>query len=271
MSSSVPSKRLHAPNTLPAGKGILNWLVPVLNSTVGAKIIVAITGLGLTAFVIAHLIGNLKLLGGRDAINSYARFIKDFGPWLWVMRIGLLVTFVLHILLVLRLKERSSSARPIPYRFTNTIQASVASRSMIYTGLVILAFVLFHLAHYTFGYIGSATATDLSTNTVVETNYLNLVDQQGRHDVYSMMVAGFRHPLIALLYVLAQIAVFMHLSHGVASTLQTLGLNTPRLQPAIRVLGYVVALFVAVGNIALVAAVWTGNVPVLEAYANKPN
>lgn len=269
MSSSAPSKSLHPPNTLPAGKGLLSWLSPILKSTVGAKIIVAITGLGLTGFVIAHLVGNLKLLAGRDAINDYAKFLKDLGPVLWVARIGLLATFLLHVVLVLRLKERAAAARPVPYQYANTIQASVASRTMLYTGLLVLAFVLFHLAHYTFGWVSTTSATDLTTNAKVETNYLNLVDPQGRHDVYSMVVAGFRNPIISALYVIAQLALFLHLSHGIASTLQTLGLNTPRFQPAIRMLGYIIALLIAVGNIALVVAVWSGNVPVLETFTNK--
>src|SRR5207248_2495188 len=109
-------------------------------------------------FVIAHLIGNLKLLTGgpesRDAINAYAHFLKhDLGLLLWLVRAGLLAIFVLHLTLAIRLKLRSVAARPIPYSYARTVQAGVASRTMVWTGLVVGLFVLFHLAHYTFGWV----------------------------------------------------------------------------------------------------------------------
>ncbi len=270
MSSSVPSKRLHPPNRLPPGKGLTPWLASFLNSTIGSKILVALTGICLTGFVVVHMIGNLKIFGGPDAINSYARFLKDLGPLLWVARIGLLALVLLHLSLAIRLKLRSKSARPVPYQHPATIQASFASRTMLQTGLVILAFVLFHLAHFTFGAISTTTAHDTATNQSVETNYLNLIDAQGRHDVYSMVVAGFRNPIISILYILAQLALFTHLSHGVSSVFQSLGLNTPRFQPAIKTFGLTVAGVVAVANMAIVVAVWSGLVVPLESFVCLP-
>ena len=110
----------------------------------------------LTGFVIVHLIGNLQVLpafGGRDAINAYAKFLKDQGPLLWIARGGLLTVFVLHIFFALTLAWRARKARPIRYQYPATIQASAASVTMPWTGLAILAFAIFHFAHYTFGWV----------------------------------------------------------------------------------------------------------------------
>ena len=125
---------------------------------------------------------------------------------------------------------------------------------MLQTGLLIFVFLLFHLAHYTFGWIGTAT---VNGETV---SYLDLKDGNGLHDVYSMTILGFRNPIIAVLYILAQLLLMMHLSHGVGSVFQTLGANSPRWQPTIRLLSWAVALIVGLGNIAIVVAVWVGAV-----------
>ncbi|MCI0638704.1 MAG: succinate dehydrogenase cytochrome b subunit [Gemmataceae bacterium] len=253
MPSSVPTKRQLTPNSLPPGKGLLAWTLPVFSTTVGSKLLVGVTGAALTAFVIVHLIGNLKIFSGPDSINSYAKFLKDLGPLLWIMRFGLLFLFVLHIVLAIRLKLRSRSARPVPYVSEATIQASVASRTMIVTGLAILAYVVFHVAHFTLGWVQSVEITP-----GIYTNMLDLRDVEGRADVYTIMIYGFRNPLVSILYLAAQGFLFVHLSHGVASTFQTFGANSPRWQPAIRALGWAVAIFVCVGNSAIVLAVWTG-------------
>src|SRR5262249_8552839 len=128
-------------------------LVSMLSSTVGCKFIVALTGLALTLFVIGHFAGNLAMFRGRQAYNSYAYFLKSQGPLLWTARIGLLVVFVVHILLPLWLTGRSSRARPIGYQSKQVIQAGIGVRFMVLTGLLVLVFTVFHIAHYTFGTI----------------------------------------------------------------------------------------------------------------------
>jgi len=266
MSSLMPTKRDYSPNRLPDKKGLLDWLLPFVSSSVGGKITVAVTGLGLTGFVVVHLIGNLKLFAGRDAINSYAEFLKSWGVVLWIARFGLLLFFLLHIATAVRLRKRAREARPIPYQRPATIQATLASRTMLATGVAILVFVLFHLAHYTFGWLATTTATELGTGAKVTANYLSLVDASGRHDVYSMVVAGFRNPLIGLLYIVGQIALLTHLSHGISSTFQTLGLNAPRFQPTVKIAGYGLAAAIAFGNSLIVVAVWVGWIPIFETY-----
>ena len=264
MSRAAPTKRDHPTNTAPAGRGVRDWLKPFVTSSVGMKVTTALTGIGLTGFVIVHMVGNLQVLpafGGQDAINSYARSLKDLGPLLWVARGGLLAIFVLHVYLALTLAMRARTARPVPYRHPATIQASAASLNMHWTGLAILGFVIFHLTHFTFGWVNTATALDPGTGTMVDANYLSLVDAKGRHDVYSMVVAGFRNPVVSAIYLVAMAFLYLHLSHGIGSVFQTLGLNTPRTQPFVTGLSRTLAVLVVAGNVWIVIAVWAGLVP----------
>jgi succinate dehydrogenase / fumarate reductase cytochrome b subunit len=217
----------------------------LLDSSVGAKVLVALTGLGLVTFVVFHMIGNLKVFDGRDSLNAYAHFLKHgLGALLWIARGGLLAIFVLHIALAVRLKLRSRAARPVPYHYARSVQATAASRTMIWTGIVIGLFVVYHLAHFTFGWLHGVN--------------LDALDDKGRADVYAMVIAGFRNPVIVTLYVAAQLALFVHLVHGVQSSLQTLGLKNRRTRGAIWWLGFLVALTVLVGNLAIVFGVLSG-------------
>jgi succinate dehydrogenase / fumarate reductase, cytochrome b subunit len=263
MSTAVPSKRQLHPNTPPPGRGLGHWLGAHLRSTVGMKFLVALTGIGLTLFVIGHLVGNLAIFKGREALNNYAAFLKDQGPLLWAARIVLLTLFILHMVLSLKLRLRSAGARPIAYSYYQNIQASPAARYMVWTGVIILLFTAFHIAHYTLGVVSTA---QIEVNGQTQSvNYLDLrenpADPKSHHDVYAMTWFGFHHPLISVLYILAQLALILHLSHGVASTFQSLGLNTPRLQLTIRALSWAVALFVGLGNIIIVLAVWFNVLP----------
>src|SRR4051794_22955462 len=158
-------------------------------SSLGRKFLMALTGLGLTGFVIAHLLGNLQVFLGREALNSYAAGLKHLGGLLWIARGGLLAIFVLHVAYGVNLWLANRAARPVLYHFKQYREATLASRTMIWTGLVILVFVLFHLAHYTF--------------FLVSPDFSELHDAQGRHDVYAMTILGFRNPFISLLYVVA--------------------------------------------------------------------
>jgi succinate dehydrogenase / fumarate reductase cytochrome b subunit len=260
MSTASPTKRSYSPNTVAANRGLITWFTSLATSSVGAKVLTALTGTALTLFVIGHLVGNLKIFAGRDAINSYAHFLKEQGMFLWIARIGLLAVFVAHLSIALWLKLKAKAARPVAYAYPATIQASVASRTMPWTGLVILAFLLFHLAHYTLGMVGTAEARNTMTNNLVQVNYLDLRDEKGRHDVYSMMIAGFKNPIVSGLYIVAQLLLCVHLSHGIASAFQSLGLNSPKMQRGLRRFSWTVAILIAIGNIAIVVAVWTNTI-----------
>jgi len=261
MPSLAPLKREFQSNTIQGDPGLLAWFKRILASTVGGKYLVALTGIGLTGFVVIHMIGNLQVFAGQDAVNRYAKMLKDFGPLLWVARIGLLTIFLLHVVWAVRLSLRAKAARPIPYVHKDAVQATLASRTMLYTGLVVLAFLIYHLAHFTFGFVGGA---EIDGKTV---NYLDLRDAQGRHDVFNMIIFGFRNPVVSILYLVAQALLLLHLGHGIQSTFQTLGLSGPRWGSALRSLGWTLAFVVVAGNFAIVLAVWTGQIqPVAPIY-----
>ena len=224
-----------------------------IESTVGGKVLMALTGTGLVGFVVFHMIGNLKLISGPDAINHYAYFLKhDLGALIWIARAGLLGIFVLHIALAIRLTMKSRAARPVAYSHGKTVQASLSSRTMIWTGAVIGAFTLFHLAHYTFAW---TQGVERNGEWV---NFLSLKDAHGRHDVYEMMVAGFANVPMAVLYIAAQFVLFIHLWHGIQSAFQTLGLKNGRFRKPIDALGLAIALTVLLGNLAIVLSVQLG-------------
>ncbi len=242
------------PRTENAGGSAKAWAETYLGSSVGSKILIALTGAGLVTFVVFHLIGNLKLFQGREAINHYADFLKhDLGVLIWIARAGLLTIFVLHLTLAIRLKQKALAARPIGYIHQRSAQASPAATTMIWTGVVIGAFVLFHLAHYTFAWAHDAVGPD---GRLV--NYLELKDAKGRHDVYAMMISGFSTWWIAVLYLLAQVLLFVHLSHGISSVVQTLGLLNRRFTPAVKAFGVCLAGAIFLGNAAIVIGVWRG-------------
>ncbi len=150
----------------------MNEMIRPFRTSVGSKFLMSLTGLGLIAFVIVHMIGNLLVFAGRDALNSYAHMLKENGELLWLARGGLLTIFVVHVILGIRLTLANRAARPVRYQRDATVQASLASRHMLLTGLVLLAFILYHLAHFTLGVVVSrrhrspiiSTCTTRSTN-----------------------------------------------------------------------------------------------------------
>lgn len=252
-----------------------------LSSSLGTKYLMAITGVMLIGFVLTHMAGNLLFFAGPDALNSYAHGLKARPYLLWPARAGLLAVFVLHLLLALRLKWQNSNARPVKYEYEDTLQASWASRHMLLTGLVLLAFVVFHLAHYTFGVVEQAEAQVIEGKKVEITGsnkkgqarpYLDLAetrpvgrkdfvpspasrlsdasrsDVEARHDVYSMVVNGFTNWLIVGPYLVAMLFLALHLWHGGSSWLQSLGLNSSGWRGVVGFVGPALALVVFVGN-----------------------
>ena len=241
-------------------RGAAPFVWAFLDSSVGAKVTVALSGLGLVGFTIFHMIGNLKVFQGPEAINGYAYFLThNLGALIWIARAGLLAIFLLHLTLALRLSLRSKAARPVPYAHPGSVQATLTSRTMIWSGVVVGLFVLFHLAHFTL--LGFQTV-EVNGKPV---NYLDLKVQGDplKHDVYSMVVAGFTTPWLAVLYIVTQVVLFLHLLHGVQSSFQTLGLKNGRFAPAIRVLGFAVATLILLGNLTIVIGVWLGWAPPL--------
>jgi succinate dehydrogenase / fumarate reductase cytochrome b subunit len=241
-------------------------VLPV-ESSLGKKYLMALTGLGLVLFVLAHMVGNLLIFVGRDSINSYSQGLHNLGGLLWVARGGLLVIFVLHLAYGLRVTFENRKARPDRYVYERTVHADWASRHMLLTGVLLFAFVLYHLAHFTF-HIVHAPLVRESASVVVPYNY-GALEQRGwkigeppRHDVYAMVVFGFRNPWIALSYLFFQAVLWLHLWHGGSSWFQSLGLNHPRYNRLIRWTGPVLATLVLVGNCSIPLACWTGLLPI---------
>jgi succinate dehydrogenase / fumarate reductase, cytochrome b subunit len=243
---------------------LMNVLLRPWRSSLGAKYVMALTGISLLGFVIAHMLGNLLIYVGPDALNSYAHALKDKPALLWTARSGLLIIFLLHLVLAIRLTLQNQNARGVAYVYEDTVQASWASRHMLLTGLVLLAFIVFHLAHFTFGII----TTTNSYSKGEHINYLDLRDpadpaahssaEGPRHDVYRMVVDGFRNWVITLTYVIAQVFLWLHLWHGASSWFQSLGLNHPAYNPLIRAFGPVVSTAILIGNCSIPLAVLSG-------------
>lgn len=213
-------------------------------SSIGRKAVVAVTGTLFIFFIIAHLLGNLNMFFGQEAMNSYAAFLKSIPGPLWTARIGLLVIFLVHIIFALKLKLENNSARPQKYVASNTAQASIASRTMAQTGMLILAFVIYHLLHFTLG--------------IVEPDSFSVQDAQGRHDVYSMVVIGFKNPIIAASYIVAMLFLALHLSHAVQSVFQSFGFTNDNSRETFTKISTVFAVLIFLGYISIPVSVLTG-------------
>jgi succinate dehydrogenase / fumarate reductase, cytochrome b subunit len=223
-----------------------------LRSSLGQKYIMAVTGLGFLGFVIAHLLGNLLIFAGPDAINTYAEKLKDLGPGLWVLRACLLFIVVLHIWTSVNVSIQNRRARVSRYRGYKTNQTTSAARTMIFSGLLLTAFIVYHLLHFTFHIADSSIA--------------HHADAAGRHDVYTMMVLGFQNPLVSGVYIVAMLLLCAHLHHGFQSSFQSLGLNNDRLIPVYQWTGRIVAMAIFIGYVSIPAAVLLGRVHVHGAH-----
>jgi succinate dehydrogenase / fumarate reductase cytochrome b subunit len=227
----------------------MNRFLQVVRSSVGSKYLMALTGLCLVLFVLVHMSGNLLIYGGKDALNSYAHTLAERPALLWVARLGLLTLFLVHLYLGIRTSQENAAARPVHYVYEQTIQANWSSRHMLLTGWVILAFVIYHLLHFTVG------VTD------PEHFKTRLDPVAGYQDVAGMVVAGFRQWPVALAYIIAQIFLGLHLWHGASSWLQHLGLNAPRYGKLEQAIGMLIALIVVVGNCSIPLVILMGWTP----------
>jgi succinate dehydrogenase cytochrome b subunit len=222
----------------------MNTLSTLYDSTLGKKYVMAITGMGLFLFVIAHMLGNLQLFLGANAVNAYAVFLKSKPVLLWGLRLGLLLLVVLHITAAGQLTLRNRAAREENYAKSKAYKATYASRTLLLSGLLILAFIIYHLMHFTVG--------------LVDPSYLRLTDSLGRHDVYRMTILGFSHPGISAFYIAAMALLCLHLSHGVGSSFQSLGLKNKKTGVVIDRISKAAALIVFLCNSAMPLAVLAG-------------
>ena len=217
-----------------------------LSSSIGKKVLMALSGLALSGFVLAHLAGNLLIFRGPGALNAYAAKLEHLGPWLWVPRAGLLAAIIVHIWTSVQLSLENRRARPQPYARFRPVETTLAARTMMATGILLLAFLIYHLLHFTF----RVTNPEISHG----------LDAFGRRDVYTMVVRSFQQPLLSLAYLLGVGAVCFHLSHGIASTCQTLGLNNERTLALVSQAGAWAAVLIFLGYSAIPLAALLGMV-----------
>jgi succinate dehydrogenase / fumarate reductase cytochrome b subunit len=211
-----------------------------VRSTLGRKVVMAVTGLVLFGFVIAHMIGNLQVfLPDHEAINHYGHFLREVlhGAGIWIARGGLLAAVALHIWSAWSLTMTNRRARPVPYKVVTPDASTYASRTMRWSGIIVLLFVIYHLLHMTTG--------DVHPDFV-------------EGDVYRNIVVGFSRWPVSLFYVLAMVCLGLHLRHGVWSMLQTLGASHPRWDAARKTGATVFATVLVLGFIAVPLAVLAG-------------
>lgn len=222
----------------------ITGLTSLWRSTIGKKYVMAITGLIWFGYLIVHLWGNLKIYAGPSFLNDYGGWLRTvgepffgFSQLLWLIRIILIPAFVIHVWAAIQLTTRDNASRPQKYSMRKNLESTFASRTMIYGGLFILLFVIYHLLDFTFG--------------TVNPSY-----EEG--NIYHNVVASFHQPVVAIFYVLAMIAVGLHLWHGVWSLFQTLGWNTARANRLIRNFATFAAVVLTLGNISIPVAVLAG-------------
>ena len=213
-------------------------------AAIGKKAVMAVTGAILFGYVVAHLLGNLQIYSSDpEQINRYAAFLHDPSRTfvLWAARLFLLLAVALHITASIQLWLLKREARPIGYFKKDDVPAAYAARTMIWSGPIILAFVIFHILHLTVGSI--FPLRELGPN---------------QPDVHANLVAGFQHPVVAAFYIFAMVLLSMHLYHGLWSMFQSLGLNHPRYTPAVKRAAGVFAILIAAGNISIPLAILMG-------------
>jgi succinate dehydrogenase / fumarate reductase, cytochrome b subunit len=224
--------------------GIISTLC---HSSVGRKMVVAVTGIILILFVIGHLLGNLQIFLGPDWINSYSQHLRDLGPLLWLIRAFLLITVLLHIYFTILLAIENRRGRRANYKERTYVKATFASRHMVVSGLVVFLFIVFHLLHFTGRQFNARFA-------MLKTDPLN------HYDVYSMMVYGFQNIYVSAFYIVGLFLLTLHLTHGSSSLFQSLGLTNQKLTPRLAVGGRIFAWLLFIGYASIPLAVLLGYV-----------
>jgi succinate dehydrogenase / fumarate reductase, cytochrome b subunit len=197
----------------------MNLLGSLFSSSVGRKFLMAATGLVMFGFVTGHLLGNLQIFLPPEKVNAYGHMLESLGAGLWLIRLFLLTCLIIHVWLAIELTLENRSARPRDYGVNHINRATLASRVMARTGIVVLAFIIFHLAHYTVR-VGHPQWS--------EHTYL-LADGHTRvRDIHAMMVQGFSNAAVSVFYVIAVGLLSYHLAHGITSMLQTFGLKNEK-------------------------------------------
>ncbi len=209
----------------------------IFGSSLGKKYLMAISGCVLFLFVVGHLVGNLQVFLGPEAINRYGHFLQSNLELVWPARLFLLLMLVLHIWSAIKLSIENKAARPVAYGNYRPVGSSYASRTMLMSGIIIFVFIVYHLLHYT---------VQVQYINFTGQSFVDFMDPEKRHDIFKMMVVGFRNFWVSLFYVIGVGLLCLHLSHGVSSMFQSLGWKNkvygPFLDRAARVIAWLIFL-----------------------------
>jgi succinate dehydrogenase / fumarate reductase cytochrome b subunit len=215
----------------------------LFSDSIGRKAVMAVTGLLMVLFVVGHLLGNLTIFAGADGINAYAEKLQALAVVVWTNRVVMGTAVLLHVVLSIQITMENSKAKPDKYAVSRSLRATFASKNMIWTGVILGAFIVYHLLHFTFR---------VTPNLVLQE------DGQGRFDVFTMVATSFQTASVAIVYVIAMVSLFLHLSHGIQSLFQTLGLSNGAMLPRYGLAGKVASFIFLVGFAAIPVAIFAG-------------
>jgi succinate dehydrogenase / fumarate reductase, cytochrome b subunit len=215
----------------------------LFSDSIGRKVLMAITGLLMVLFVVGHLLGNLTIFAGPNGINAYAQHLHELAPVVWGTRLVMGAAVLIHLFLSVQITMENTQAKPEKYAVRNALRATFASQTMIWTGVIMGAFIVYHLLQFTLRVTPGLTLGS---------------DALNRFDVFSMVVDGLGRTLTAFVYVVSMVSLFLHMSHGIQSAFQTLGLSNARWLPRFTATGKLVAGVFLVGFGAIPVAIVVG-------------
>jgi succinate dehydrogenase / fumarate reductase cytochrome b subunit len=221
------------------------YLCRFTRSNIGLKVLMALTGVVMIGYLVGHVSGNMLIFRGPEAINAYSQFLHHAKGLLWGTRVLLLASVVVHVWATLKFLKLRSDARPVAYASKGAHGTTWAARTMFWSGPVIALFIVYHILH-------------LTTGTVHPTFDKNVNPETHEVNVYANLVEGFQRPLASGIYILAMLAIALHLSHGVWSMLQTVGVNRPNWEPALLCLAVTAGVLITAGFVAVPVAVLLG-------------
>jgi len=231
--SQLPAAtEISAPNS-----GETNWLVAFYRTTVGKKVVMGITGLIGVLFVLGHMAGNLQVFEGPGVFNRYSQLLRTSMELLWAVRAVLFLSVVFHVIAAYQLARISQKSRPVRYARWKAVNSTFASRTMRWTGPILLVFIVYHLLHFT-------------TST--------LHDDFIEGDVYHNVLWAFKTWWVSAIYIVAMLSLSLHLYHGIWSLSQSLGLSHPKYNQSVRALATVLTIVIVAGFIAIPVAVLLG-------------
>jgi succinate dehydrogenase / fumarate reductase cytochrome b subunit len=204
----------------------------LFSDSIGRKAVMAVTGLLLVVFLIGHLLGNMTIFKGAAGINSYAEHLHALAPVVWGNRIVMGLAVVLHIILAIQVTLENWAAKPVKYQVSRSLRATFYSKNMIWTGVIVAVFVGYHLLQFTLRATPGLVLGE---------------DSLGRFDVFTMVVTSLSGAVVAAVYVVAMVAVFMHLMHGIQSLFQTSGLSNAIMLPRYGIVGKLLSAIFLIG------------------------